>query len=153
MKTTIVWKDAMTFEGTAGQHTVSMDAKAPIGRDSGASPKELVAMGLGGCTAMDVIALLKKYKQPPQSFQIDVEIQPSSAGHPIVFEKARLSFVVNGQVDAAKLLEAINLSQTKYCGVSAMLSKALPIEYKVVLNGEEIGTGVANFETNKKESL
>ncbi len=153
MKTTIVWKDAMTFEGTAGQHTVSMDAKAPIGRDSGASPKELVAMGLGGCTAMDVIALLKKYKQPPQSFQIDVEIQPSSAGHPIVFEKARLSFVVNGQVDAAKLLEAISLSQTKYCGVSAMLSKALPIEYKVVLNGEEIGTGVANFETNKKESL
>lgn len=153
MKTTIVWKDAMTFEGTAGQHAVSMDAKAPIGRDSGASPKELVAMGLGGCTAMDVIALLKKYKQPPQSFQIDVEIQPSSAGHPVVFEKAQLSFVVNGQVDATKLLEAINLSQTKYCGVSAMLSKALPIEYKVVLNGEEIGTGVANFETSKKESL
>src|SRR5690606_6375283 len=119
--------------------------------DSGASPKELVAMGLGGCTAMDVIALLKKHKQPPQSFLVNVEVQTSTGGHPAVFEKAVLRFVVNGAVDADKLLEAVKLSQTKYCGVSAMLSKALPIEYKVVLNGTEIGAGSANFETNKKE--
>jgi putative redox protein len=153
MKTTINWKDAMEFEATAGQHIVRMDAKAPIGKDSAPTPKELVAMGLGGCTAMDVIALLKKYKQPPQSFQIDVEIQPSTSGHPIVFEKAIITFVVNGNVDVDKLIEAVNLSQTKYCGVSAMLSKSLPIEYKVVLNGAEIGFGSANFETNKKESI
>lgn len=151
MKTTIVWKDAMEFEGAAGPHSVRMDAKAPIGKDSGASPKELVAMGLGGCTAMDVIALLKKHKQPPQSFLVDVEVQTSTGGHPAVFEKAVLRFVVNGAVDADKLLEAVRLSQTKYCGVSAMLSKALPIEYNVVLNGTEIGAGSANFETNKKE--
>lgn len=151
MKTTVVWKDAMEFEGAAGQHVVHMDAKSPIGKDSAATPKELVAIGLGGCTAMDVIALLKKYKQPPRSFQIDVEVQSSSTGHPSVFEKALLKFVVNGEVDADKLIESVSLSQTKYCGVSAMLSKALPIEYKVVLNGVEIGAGVANFETNKKE--
>lgn len=152
MKTTIVWKDAMGFEGVVGPHTVHMDAKAPIGKDSGASPKELVAMGLGGCTAMDVIALLKKHKQPPQSFLVNVEVQTSTGGHPAVFEKAVLRFVVNGAVDADKLLEAVKLSQTKYCGVSAMLSKALPIEYQVMLNGEKIGGGVANFEINKKES-
>ncbi len=153
MKTTVIWKDAMEFEGTAGPHVMRMDAKAPIGKDSAATPKELVAMGLGGCTAMDVIALLKKYKQPPESFQIDIDVQPSTAGHPIVFEKAVLKFVVNGSIDADKLIEAVTLSQTKYCGVSAMLSKALPIEYKIVLNGTEIGFGTANFETNKKEPL
>lgn len=153
MKTTINWTDAMTLEGIVGTHTVPMDAKAPIGRDSAATPKELVAMGLGGCTAMDVIALLKKYKQPPQSLKIDIDIQTSTAGHPAVFEKAVLTFLVNGQIDADKLLEAVKLSQTKFCGVSAMLSKAFPIEYRVILNGSEIGTGLANFETNKQESI
>lgn len=153
MKTAVVWKNAMEFEGAAGPHVVHMDAKAPIGKDSGASPKELVALGLGGCTAMDVIALLKKYKQLPQSFQVDVDIQSTKVGQPVVFEKAVLRFVVNGEVHADKLIEAVTLSQTKYCGVSAMLSKALPIEYKIVLNGSEIGTGSANFETQKKESL
>lgn len=147
MKTTIVWKDSMEFEGAAGPHTVRMDAKTPIGKDSGASPKELVAIGLGGCTAMDVIALLKKYKQSPQSFLVDVDVQTSTGGYPAIFEKAVLRFVVNGTVDANKLLEAVKLSQTKYCGVSAMLSKAFPIEYNVVLNGAEIGVGSADFET------
>lgn len=148
MKTTIAWKDGMEFEGAAGPHVVRMDAKAPVGKNSGATPKELVAMGLGGCTAMDVIALLKKYKQPPQSFQVDVEVQSSATGHPAVFEKAVLSFLVNGKIDSDKLIEAVTLSQTKYCGVSAMLSKAFVIEYKIVLNGTEIATGTANFETN-----
>lgn len=149
MKTTINWKDAMVLEGISGGHTVPMDAKAPIGKDSAATPKELVAMGLGGCTAMDVIALLKKYKQQPQSLKIDIDIQTSTAGHPAVFEKAVLVFLVDGQVDEDKLLEAVKLSQTKFCGVSAMLSKAFPIEYKVILNGTEVGSGLANFETNK----
>ncbi len=153
MKTAVIWKDRMMFEGVADDHIVSMDAKPPIGKNAGASPKELVAMGLGGCTSMDVIALLKKYKQVPKTFRIDVEIQPSTGEHPIVFEKAILSFNVEGEVDAEKLNEAVMLSQTKYCGVSAMLSKSFPIEYRVILNGKEIGTGNANFELNKKELI
>lgn len=145
MKTAVVWKDGMKFDGHVDHHVVSMDAKSPLGKDMGASPKELVAMGLGGCTAMDVIALLKKYKQPPTDFRVDVEIIPSTGSHPIVFEKAILTFVVDGAVDAEKINEAVNLSQTKYCGVSAMLSKAFPIEYQVILNGKEIGKGSAKF--------
>lgn len=151
MKTVVVWKDGMEFEGVAENHIVSMDAKTPIGKNAAATPKELVAMGLGGCTAMDVIALLKKYKQPPQTFRIDVEIVPSTGAHPIVFEKAILSFLVEGDVTAEKLIEAVQLSQTKYCGVSAMLSKSFPIEYRIILNGSEIGTGTAKFEFNNKE--
>lgn len=152
MKTAVVWKDGMMFEGVADNHIVQMDAKAPIGKDIGASPKELVAMGLGGCTAMDVIALLKKYKQPPQTFRVDVEIVPSRGAHPIVFEKAILTFTVDGAVDSEKVNEAVKLSQTKYCGVSAMLSKSFPIEYRIILNGTEIGTGTTKFdEFNNKE--
>lgn len=151
MKTTLTWKDGMEFDASVDAHTVRMDAKSPIGKNTGATPKELVAMGLGGCTAMDVIALLKKYKQPPQSFNIDVEIEPSTGAHPIVFNKATITFKVEGQVEPEKLNEAVQLSQTKYCGVSAMLAKAFPIEYHVVLNGTEISSGHANFELNTKE--
>lgn len=148
MKTAVVWKTGMEFSGVAVDHIVQMDAKVPLGKDSGATPKELVAMGLGGCTAMDVIALLKKYKQSPNSFRIDVEVQPSTEGNPIVFEKAMLTFIVDGAVDPEKLKEAVTLSQTKYCGISAMLSKSFPIEYQVILNGNKIETGIAKFEPN-----
>lgn len=141
----MVWKDGMEFEGQVADHVVRMDTKAPIGKDRGASPKELVALGLGGCTAMDVVALLKKNKQPPKAFHVEVEIQPSTGGHPIVFDKAVVSFFAEGDIEEAKLLESVQLSQTKFCGVSAMLSKAFPINYRVILNGKEIGTGSANF--------
>lgn len=145
MKSKIVWKDGMEFDGVAGHHTVRMDAKAPLGKDAGATPKELVALGLGGCTAMDVIALLRKHKQPPQSFSIELDITPSEGSYPAVFSKASLTFAVEGAVEADKLIEAVHLSQTKYCGVSAMLSKAFPIEYRIVLNGTVIGSGSAAF--------
>lgn len=145
MKTSIQWKDGMQFTGIAGHHTVPMDAKSPIGKDAASTPKELVAIGLGGCTAMDVIALLKKYKQPPLSFSVDIEITSSAGEPPVVFEKATLIFKVEGNVSAEKLTEAVKLSQTKYCGVSAMLSKSFPIEYQIILNGHEIGTGAAHF--------
>lgn len=147
MKTTVTWKDGMAFEGLVDSHRVTMDAKAPLGKGSGATPKEFVAIGLGGCTAMDVIALLKKHKQSPSMFKIDVEIKPSSGKHPIVFETAELTFVVEGDIDTDILIESVKLSQTKFCGVSAMLSKAFPITYKIVLNGSEIATDKANFNS------
>ena len=135
----------MAFGGQANGFDVAMDAKIPIGKESAPTPKELVALGLGGCTAMDVIALLKKYKMLPKSFRVDVDIQTSTGVQPAVFEKAFLDFVVEGDVDPAKLIEAVSLSQTKFCGVSAMLAKAHPIEYRIVLNGHEIGKGSARF--------
>lgn len=145
MNTSVQWKEGMEFIGSVDDHNVPMDAKSPIGKSSAATPKELVAMGLAGCTAMDVIAFLKKFKQMPKKFHVDADVQTSSSGHPVVFEKANLTFNVEGEIDPEKLKEAVHLSQTKYCGVSAMLSKAFPIEYRILLNKQEIGQGSAQF--------
>lgn len=152
MHTMVTWKDGMEFVGTVDNYLVPMDAKAPIGKDKAPNPKELVVIGLGGCTAMDVIALLKKYNQLPRTFRVDADVEPTTGSYPVIFKSALLRFVVEGEVDAQKLLEAVKLSQTKYCGVSAMLSKAIPINYKVILNGKEIGQGSANFENTGKEN-
>ncbi len=145
MRIELKWSDGMQFEGQAEAHTIAMDAKAPLGKNSGPTPKELVVMGLGGCTAMDVISLLKKFKQLPRSFHVDVEVESSTGVQPAVFTKGRITYQVEGEVDPERLLEAVRLSQTKYCGVSSMLSKAFPIHYNVQLNGREIGTGQASF--------
>jgi putative redox protein len=145
MKAQLKWTEGMQFDAISDGNSVHMDAKAPIGKNAAMTPKELVAAGLGGCTAMDVLALLKKHKQTYQSFAVDVDITTSTSGHPIVFSSATITFSATGEIDRDILLESVHLSQTKYCGVSAMLSKALPINYIVKLNEEQIGNGEANF--------
>lgn len=145
IKSVVTWKEGMAFDAEAEGNRVRMDSKAPLGKASGPTPKELVAMGLGGCTAMDVIALLKKHKQTVESLTVDVDIETSQGGHPAVFTKALLTFRARGPVEPAILLEAVRKSQTLYCGVTAMLVKAHPVSYVVELNGENIGTGDADF--------
>lgn len=146
MKAQLKWTEGMKFAATFEGNSLMMDAKAPIGTNTAMTPKELVAVGLGGCTAMDVIALLKKHKQSYKSLDVDVDITTSATGQPVVFTGATLTFNATGEIDRAILLESVRLSQTKYCGVSAMLVKALPINYIVNLNGENIGNGKAAFE-------
>ena len=147
MKSVLKWTEGMQFEATAEDHTVLMDAKAPIGKNQHMTPKELVATGLGGCTAMDVIALLKKHKQSYETFVVGVDITMSSGGYPTVFTNVELTFTATGQIESQILLDAVHLSQTKYCGVSAMILKACPIHYTVVLNNENIGEGDAKFDS------
>lgn len=145
MKVHLKWTEGMKLEASAEGNHLPMDAKVPIGTNTAMTPKELVASGLGGCTAMDVIALLKKHKQPYKSLDVDVDISTSTSGQPVVFTSATLTFKATGEIEAGIFLEAVRLSQTKYCGVSAMLLKAFPINYVVQLNGEKIGEGQADF--------
>jgi putative redox protein len=70
---------------------------------------------------------------------------PQGAGHPAKFEEATLTFEFTGALDREHVLESVRLSQTLYCGVSAMLADSFPIRYRVLLNGAEIGTGQAAF--------
>lgn len=146
MEAKIVWKEGMLFDGQAGGHHVDMDVKAPLGKDLGPSPKELVLMGLLGCTGMDVRALLKKYKQTVDTFEVSASANLSQGTYPMVFTSIEILFQITGEVDPERALEAVNLSQNKFCGVTAMLVKAVPISWKLMINGKEAGTGEPHFD-------
>lgn len=146
MKLRCTWNEAMKFTAEADGHRISMDAKTPIGGDTAMTPKHLLLAGICGCTAMDVIALLKKHKQPFETLEVDADTDLSVGVFPAVFTEVRLIFRLKGAVDPMRFLEAVNLSQTKYCGVTAMVSKSVPITYNVELNGNRIGSGRADFD-------
>jgi putative redox protein len=146
------WKEGLAFEGSSGFNSVRMDARGPIGQASGPTPKELVLMGTAGCTGIDVIVHLNKHKQSFTSMEIEANAETSTQGYPAIFTSVSLRFVVTGTVEEQKLVEAVVLSQTKYCGVSAMLSAVAPLSYVVVLNGKEVARGFANFEGISKQN-
>ncbi len=146
MKLKSVWGEKMHFTAEVDNHSVLMDTKPPIGDDTAITPKQMLVAAICGCTGMDVVALLKKYKQPLSKFEIEAEASVTEGHHPIVFKEVQLVFKLEGSLEKEKVLEAITLSQTKYCSVSAMLSMAFPINYTVQLNSENIGTGTAQFK-------
>lgn len=146
MKLNLKWNGNMQFLSESGKNQTLMDAKSPIGQDTAMTPKELVGAGLAGCSAMDVIALFKKHKQNVESFTVDVDIQMSTGGYPSVFTEALLIYKAAGPIDPEVFKEAVVSSQTKYCGVSAMLSQTFPIKYKVILNEALLLEGQAHFE-------
>ncbi len=130
-KVNTVWKEKMAFESQLGNHTVRMDTAPELGDDSGPSPKQLVLAGLAGCTGMDVVSLLKKMRVDYTSFEIDIEADLTEE-HPIVFSEIRIRYLIAGKnLDHTKVEKAVNLSQERYCGVSAMLKKNSPINYSI----------------------
>lgn len=102
------------------------------------SPKDLVLIGLGGCTAVDVVEILHKMRQPLGSLRIDLESEESEE-HPKVFTRVRLVYKLEGHgLDPERAVRAVTLSQQKYCGVSAMIAKTAAISYAVEVNGERV---------------
>jgi putative redox protein len=145
MQARTVWTEKMKFKAECEGHTIELDAKPPFGNSAGPTPKELLAMAVGGCTGMDVVALMKKYKQPLEAFEVMVDASVVENVHPPIFKEIFLTFNFKGALDNEKVKEAVRLSQSKFCAVSAMIVKTVPIHYKINLNGEEIGAGDANF--------
>lgn len=144
MQAVVSWKEKMLFSAHLEGHSVDMDAKSPIGSGTAATPKHLVLAGICGCSGMDVAALMKKYKQDVKTFVIEADA-PLTDGHPKIFSKVSLRYLFTGPIEAEKALAAVHLSMTQYCGVSAMIVKASPIEYEVVVNGETVGNGKAQY--------
>jgi putative redox protein len=143
MKATAQWKENMTFVGMPDSgFPVQMDADASFGgTNQGVRPMEMVALGLAGCTGMDVISILRKKRQ--QVTQLEVRVNaPRSAEHPNVFIRALITYIVTGlNVDEAAVLRAIELSMTKYCPVQVMLSQAFPMElHYEIYEDEPAGT-------------
>lgn len=120
----VAWKERMQFEGRNREgHKVALDAYEKVGGDGVAlRPKELMLASLAGCTAMDVLAILRKMKQEPEAFSVEVEAE-ETAEHPKVFTAFHIRYRVRGDVAPEKLEKAINLSQERYCGVTVMYSQ------------------------------
>jgi len=139
MKATVQWKENMTFVGMPDSgFPVQMDADTSFGgTHSGVRPMEMIALGLAGCTGMDVISLLRKKRQQVMQFEVRVDA-PRSADYPKVFTSASITYIVTGKnIDESAVLRAIELSATKYCPVQFMLAQAFPMELRYEIYEEE----------------
>jgi len=145
MHAKLIWKGNLQFATEGGDQSVMMDAKPPVGQGKGQTPKQLLLAALCGCTAMDVASLLRKHRQAIKRFEITAEATSREGVHPAVFTAIDIAFRIEGTVEPSLALEAARLSQTLYCGISAMLSRAVPIRYEVFINGASVGGGEAQF--------
>ena len=136
MDAKVVWKGRMSFTGSAESgFEVPLGTDPGVGGDNdGLRPMELIAIGLAGCTAMDVISILQKKRQDVVSFEARVHAQRASE-HPKVFTHVQVEYVFGGRgIDPAAVERAIELSATKYCPAQAMIEKACKIEHTFVIN-------------------
>jgi putative redox protein len=121
----------MTFVAESGTgHAVVVDAAADVGgRDLGARPMELVLMGTGACSAIDVVHILRKARQAISGCVVELEAERAGED-PKVFTKIHLHYVVSGRALAAAQVErAIKLSKEKYCSATIMLAGTAAITY------------------------
>ncbi|MDG4812128.1 OsmC family protein [Hydrogenovibrio sp. 3SP14C1] len=131
MATIIKWQGGMAFEGTTESgHSVLMDAAPEVGGENkGARPMEMVLLGLGGCTSIDVIMMLQKSKQAVEDCQVEISAERSDS-IPKVFTKIHVHFKVVGQgLNPKKVERAVNLSAEKYCSVSKMLEQSVEMSH------------------------
>jgi putative redox protein len=118
---------------------VHIDAAEGIGgHNAGARPMELLLMGLGGCTAIDVILILKKQRQVVEDFQIRVQgdREKIEGTEKTPFRQINIQFELTGQIDGNKALKAIQMSMDKYCSATAQLEPSATITHSLLLNGE-----------------
>ena len=134
MESTVRWNSGLAFTALQGGHAVPLDAPvASGGQDSGASPKGLLLSGLGGCTGLDVVSILEKMRVPFEAFEVQASAELTDE-HPKVFRSIHLRYVFKGRgLPMEKLEKAVILSMDRYCGVSAMLAKAAPISWEIVV--------------------
>jgi len=136
MKARIKWVENACLIGEADSgHGVVIDGAPEIGgRNLGVRPMEMLLMGLGGCSAMDVLSILKKKRQQVTNCVIEIEAERSDS-HPKVFTKIFIHFIIKGcNLKDAHVKQAVDLSAEKYCSVSAMLGKTAQIthDYEIV---------------------
>jgi putative redox protein len=136
MKVVVDWDGGMSFVATGDSgHRVMMDASPDAGgEDKGSRPMELLLMGLGGCSSIDVMMMLNKSRQDVTDCRAQVEAERADAV-PAVFTRIHVHFIVSGKGVSEKHVErAVKLSAEKYCSASIMLAKAAEIthSYEVV---------------------
>lgn len=108
----------------AGGHIVKIDAAETFGGQSdGVRPMQLLLMGLGGCSGIDIISILKKQRQTVQSFAINIEAERENNNEPSLWKTATIVFEFTGNIDPMKAQKACDLSMQKYCSVAETLRR------------------------------
>lgn len=131
MKATVKWLDNMSFVGEAGSgHSVVMDGPPDDGgRNMGIRPMEMVLLGMGGCTAFDVVHILKRARQNIVDCHVEMEAERATE-IPKVFTKIHAHYIIKGKgLDAKKVERAITMTAEKYCSVSIMLATSVEITH------------------------
>lgn len=131
MKARVKWLDHMSFVGESGSgHSVVMDGPPEFGgRGLGVRPMEMLLLGLGGCTAFDVVNILQRSRQPVAGCEVELEAERAPSD-PKVFTRIHIHFIVSGRDLAPDRVErAIKLSADKFCSASIMLGKTAQITH------------------------
>lgn len=135
-KIDVKWQDEMAFEASLHEntHKIMIDAVPAVGgRNLGPRPKTLMLVSLGGCTAMDVISILKKMRVTPEYFNVEVEGELTEE-HPKYFHTITVNYIFRGKdLPMDKIEKAVKLSEERYCGVSEMLRKSSKIISHIIV--------------------
>mgnify|MGYP005688588975 FL=1 len=121
-----------TIENNSG-HQIAIDNKS-VENPKGASPMELLLMGVAGCSSIDIISILNKQKVVFDSLEIDVDGERVDKPAPSLFTKIHARISVNGDVKPEKIFRAAELSFTKYCSVSLTLAATADISFSIIVN-------------------
>lgn len=139
MQVSIDWKQGLSFSGKAPSgYALDLSGGEDVGgAEDGFEPLELVALGLAGCTGMDVISILRKKRQDVRKFEVKVTTQRKTE-HPKVWSHALIEYIVTGpDIDPAAVERAIQLSADKYCPVQNMLKVGVNIETRYEIKSEQ----------------
>ena len=128
------WKDGMAFEADVQGFKLTLDAVEAVGgRNLGPRPKPLTLVSLAGCTAMDVISILKKMRIEPEYFNVEVEGDMTEE-HPKYYHKIHVKYILRGNsIPLEKVQKAVDLSQERYCGVNRLLSEGAEITNEIII--------------------
>lgn len=138
MKARVKWLEDLMLVGESGSgHAVVMDGPPDIGgRNLGVRPMEMLLLGMGGCTAVDVMHILKKARQPVTDCVVEIEAE-RAATEPKVFTQIRVHFIVTGKdLSDSHVKRAVALSAEKYCSASIMLGKTAEISHTYEVRAE-----------------
>lgn len=131
---TAKWLGNMAFEAETNGHKIVLDAEPEVGGENrGPRPKPFMLVALGGCTGMDVISILKKMRVEVDKFSVHVEAEETEE-HPKQYFKIHVVYEFTGQnLPMDKLKKAVELSEERYCGVSAVYKKVIELTSEIIV--------------------
>ena len=132
-KARVKWAENLKFIGTghSGKSLVMDAPEAAGGNGSAVTPGELLLIGLGGCTAVDVVSMLNKMRVAFRDLQVDIEAEPVET-YPKIYKWVKIIYKFYGCENQAKAQKAVGMSKEKYCSVSAIIGKSAEMKHEII---------------------